>query len=307
VRYKNLTLILILLTITVISSLAACSSPPPPPQFDVTSLTIKPKQVLIGDTATITAEIANTGGSAGIYNAILTVDGSRVSSKAISLAQGSTDTVTFSLSKDKAGAYKIAVGDSSSIFTVNPKMASKPSELKYDDGFATDYLGVDKPCTGYLIDFVPPSSPFTINTVRIYGLIYGGHGFIINDIDVQIWDKDKNVIYKTTIDKDSYPLLAYLPADIEKQGGWAEIHIPDVKVDGNFYIHAYTGITTGQGFRMGADDSGQNAHSDVTVRDAGGVDNPAATWPYLKSRWFGDKSRVNWMVRVSGTSWITEQ
>ena len=306
-RYKNITLILILLTITGLSSLAACSASAPPPQFDVTSLTIKPKQVMIGETAFITSEIANSGGSAGIYNAVLTVDGSKVESKAVSLAQGSTETVTFSLSKDKAGTYKIAVGDSSSSFTVNPKMVSEPIELKYDDGQANDYLGVDKPCTGYLIDFVPPSIPFTINTVRIFGLIYGGHGFIINDIDMQIWDKDKKVIYKTTVDKGSYPLLAYLPSDIEKQGGWADIHIPDVKVEGNFYIHVYTGTSTGQGFRMGADDNGQNTHSDVTVRDTGGVDNLASSWPYPKSRWFGDKSRVNWMVRVSGTAWITEQ
>jgi hypothetical protein len=214
--------------------------------------------------------------------------------------------VTFSLSENKAGSYKIAVGDSSSILTVNPKKVSKPTELKYDDGQANDYLGVDKPCTGYLVEFVPPSIPFTIDTVRIFGLFYGGHGFIINDLDVQIWDKDKKVIYSTTADKSAFPLLAYIPSDIEKQGDWADVHIPDIKVDGSFYIHVYTGVTTGQGFRMGADDK-LNTHSDVTIRDTGGTDNFAPTWPYSKARWFGDKSRVNWMVRVSGTEWITEQ
>ena len=306
-RYKKTTLTLILLAIAGISALAACSASAPPAQFDVTSLTIKPKQVLIGETVTITALIANSGGSAGIYNAVMTVDESRVDSKAVSLAPGSTETVTFSLAKDKAGTYKIMVGDSSTSLTVNPKMALKPTELKYDDGNANDYLVVDKPCTGYLVDFVPPSIPFTISTVQVYGLIYGGHGFIINDIIVQIWDKNKTVVYSTTVDRKAYPLLAYLPADIEKQGGWAKIDIPDVKVDGNFYIHMYTGTTTGQGFRMGADESVLNTHSDVTVRDPEGVDNLASTWPYPKSRWYGDKSRVNWMVRVSGTSWITEQ
>jgi hypothetical protein len=307
VRYIKTALSLILLAITGISSLAACSAPPPPAQFDVTSLTIKPKQVLIGETATITALITNSGGSAGIYNAVLTVDGSKVTSKAVSLVQGSTETVTFSLSKDKSGTYKIMIGDSSSSLTVNPRMALKPTELKYDDGNPNDFLGVDKPCTGYVISFVPPSIPFTVSTVRIYGLVYGGHGFMINDINVQIWDEEKTVVYSATVDRKAYPLLAYLPADIEKQGGWANIDIPDVNVDGNFYIHVYTGTTTGQGFRMGADDNGQNTHSDVTVRNPEGVDNFVPTWPYPKARWFGDKSRVNWMVRVLGTSWITEQ
>ena len=136
----------------------------------------------------------------------------------MSLSPGSTDTVTFALSEDKAGTYKIAVGDSSTILTVNPKMVSKPVEIKYDDGQANDYLGVDKPCTGYLISFEPPSIPFTIDTVRIFGLIYGGHGFIIKDIEVQIWDKDKKVVSSTMVDKGAFPLLAYIPTDIEKQG-----------------------------------------------------------------------------------------
>jgi hypothetical protein len=307
VKYKTTALLLILLTISVISSLAACSAPVPPAQFDVTSLTIKPKQVMLGETATITALITNSGGSAGIYNVVMTVDGSKVNSKAISLDPGSAETVTFSLSKDKSGTYKIMIGDSSSSLTVNPKMALKPTDLKYDDGNANDYLSLDKPCTGYAVNFAPTSIPFTINTVRVYGLIYGGHGFQIKDIELLLCDENNKTLYSTLIDKDEFPLLAYLPEHMENRGGWADVAIPDIKVNGNFYVHVYTDITTGQGFRMGADDSVLNTHSDVTVRDTGGVDNLVSPWPYPKARWFGDKSRVNWMVRVSGTSWITEQ
>ena len=188
----------------------------------------------IGATTSITAQVENPGGSTGIYNAVLTVNGTKVDSKALSLSPGSTDTATFSLSEDKAGTYKIAVGDSSTTLTVNPKMVSKPVEIKYDDGQANDYLGVDKPCTGYLISFEAPSNPFTIDTVRIFGLIYGGHGFIIKDIEVQIWDKDKKVVSSTMVDKGAFPLLAYIPTDIEKQGAWADIHIPETKVTRNF-------------------------------------------------------------------------
>jgi hypothetical protein len=307
VKYKNTALVIISGVLTWIAFVSGCSAALPPAQFDVTSLTIKPKQVTIGEPASIIVQVGNSGGSTGIYSATLSVNGTKVDSKTVSLSPGATDTVTFALSEDKAGTYNITVGGSNLILTVNPKMVSKPVEVGYDDGQANDYLGVDKPCTGYLISYDPPSIPFTIDTVRIFGLIYGGHGFMIKDIEVQIWDKDKKVVGSAIADKGAFPLLAYLPSDIEKQGAWANVRIPDTKVTGPFYVHVYTGVTTGQGFRMGADDEMGNTHSDVTIRDSGGSDSVASSWPYPSSRWFGDKSRVNWMVRASGTAWITEQ
>ncbi|MBN1374527.1 MAG: hypothetical protein JXA01_00070 [Dehalococcoidia bacterium] len=294
-------------SIAIIALVNACSEPAAPAILDVTSLTIKPSEVTIGDTFNVTAQITNSGSGTGIYNAVLTIDGSKVNTKALSIAPGAIETVIFSLSKNKAGTYKIAIGDRVASLTVNPKLSAQPTELKYDDGFATDYLTVDKPCTGYLVSFDPPSNPFTINSASIFGLIYGGHGFLINDIDLHILDKDMKTIYSTKIDKDEFPLLAYMPSNIEKQGAWASVHIPDIKVNGRFFVQVYTGTTTGQGFRMGVDDQLNSTHSDITIRDSAGADSISTDWNYPIARWFGDKSRVNWMIRVSGFDWITEE
>jgi hypothetical protein len=58
---------------------------------------------------------------------------------------------------------------------------------------------------------------------------------------------------------------------------------------------------------MGADDSAVNSHSELTVRD-GSVDIVLDGWPYWRKDsaghdlWYGDKSKVNWMVRVVGVN-----
>lgn len=308
INYKNDIIILLLVASTLVAIISSCSSPASVAKFDVTSVTVSPPQVPVGKTFMVTAEITNIGNATGIYNAVLAIDGFKKESKAVSIAAGASDTVKFLLSINKSGTYNIAVGNNSQTVQIIPKGSEQKTELKYDDGFANDYLTVDKPNTGYLVDFIPPSGMFTISEVKICGLIYGGHGFIIRDMYLQIWDKESKVIYQDKIEKEQFPLLAYLPSDIENQGRWASMHIPDVEVTGKFYIHVHTGTTTGQGFRMGADDSVPNMHSNVTVRNSNNeLDSISDKWNYPISRWFGDKSRVNWMIRVSGTSWITEE
>jgi hypothetical protein len=306
-KYGKFALVLMLIGVLGIIATTACSAPVPPAQFEVAPLNIQPRQVLIGETFKVSTEITNSGGTPGFYSAVLSVDGEKVNSKTVSVSQGSTEMVSFLSSLDKAGTYKIAIGDSSVKYTVNPKMSSQPIELKYDDGNVADYLAVDKPCTGYLISYDSPSNPFTINAVKLFGLIYGGHGFMIKDVILEIWGKDKKVIYKTEVDTTAFNLLAYLPSDLEKQGAWATVSIPDIKLDGTFYVHVFSGTTTGQGFRMGADDRPKNTHSEITIRDSNGNDSIATTWNYPVSRWFGDKSRVTWMIRVSGIEWKTEE
>ena len=292
--------------ISVVFSTFSCSKPAVPAQFDISAFIVQPQQATIGDTISASVQVTNSGASDGIYETVLTIDGKRADSKAVSLSPGASNTVSFSIPANKAGTFKVGIGDLASTVTVNAKRASKPTELKYDDGTARDFLSVDKPCTGYIISYTPPGGQFTIDTVRIYGLIYGGHGFIIPDIELRVMDKDKKVLYSGAVDKSEFPLLAYLPTDIEKQGGWVDVDIPDTTVNGTFYIQVYTGVSTGQGFRMGADDSVKNTHSDVTVRNSAGIDNVSLTWPYPISSWFGDKSNVNWMIRVSGWEWTTE-
>ncbi len=297
---------LLLLAITMAVQ-AACSSSAPSAQFEVTSLDIKPAEITVGETASISAQVGNTGGAGGVYSATLSVDGEKIGARDINLAPGSTQTVTFALSRNKAGAYEIAVGKRSSTLTVRAKLVAKPLELKYDDGVARDYLALVKPATGYLVSFAAPPDPFTISQVKVLGLVYGSPGFHIADSDLQIWDRNRKVLYTTTFPGDSFPLVTRLGDNTGATAAWVDIEIPNIKVEGDFYINIYTGIPAGQGFRMGAESKVTNTHSDVTARDDNGVDNLSPNWPYTAVRWYGDKSSVNWMVRVAGNAMVPQE
>jgi len=297
-------LLLLVITITL---QVACTSAAPSARFEVTSLDIKPTEISVGETTSISARVSNIGGTGGVYYATLSLDGEKISTRDINLEPGSTKTVTFSLSRDKAGSYEIAVGKRSATLTVKSKLVARPLEMRYDDGVAKDYLSLVKPATGYLVGFVSPPDVFTINQVRVLGLVYGSPGFHIADSDLQIWDKDKKVLYSGSFPGEKFPLVTRLGDNTGAVAGWVDIEIPNIKVAGDFYIHIYTGVPAGQGFRLGADDNALNNHSDVTVRGDDGADNMASEWPYRPVYWYGDKSRVNWMVTVVGNSMVPQE
>jgi len=267
----------------------ACAKPPA--AFEVTSLVITPQEVTAGDTASVTAEVKNTGGSEGSYTATLTVDGATVETKQVTLAAGASKTVSFSLVKDKAGTYQVGIGGLTSKLTVKPKLV----ELKYDDGTARDFLSA-APGGGYLIDFSPPAVPFTIKKVRICGRLYGS-GYEGKNFDVEIWDKDYKVLYSATYPVTKFTVNAAI---------WLDVEVPDIKVSDKFYVHVYTGTGRMQGIHLGADDSVDNKHSELTARTTEGVSVIRADWSYDPSFWFGDKSKVNWMIRVVGTGMMPE-
>jgi hypothetical protein len=309
-RYKKRLMAVLLMAAITIVIPVACQSPAAPVtggQFSVTSLKIKPAEVTTGDNVNVTAEITNSGGMLGYYTAKLIVDGTKIQEKDIELDPGSSQTVTFAFSKTEPGSYKIGVGSMSTTLVVKPAMVAKETELKHDDGLARDFLSLNKPNTGYLVKFTAPSDPFVIDTVSVYGLIYGGHGFLIRDVEIRILDADNNILYTTSIPGKSFPLLAYILSDIETRGAWVDIHVPYVKVTGDFSVHVYTGSTEGQGFRMGADDSEVNTNSEVTIRNDAGDDTLAPNWPYNAAKWNGVKTHVNWMVRVTGNSMVPKE
>jgi hypothetical protein len=291
----------------MVQASVACATSVSAPQFEITTLDIKPAQIAAGQTATVTARVTNTGKTEGVYDAMLTVDGLQADTQQIDIGPGSTETVTFSVSEDTAGDYNVAIGGVDSKLTVEPRLVAKEVELKYDDGNAKDYLSVNKPCTGYVSSFAPPSVPFIIKTVRIYGLVYGGPEFLVEPVEIQIWNADKKVIYSARVSGKRFPLLAHLLSDIEDKGAWVDVNIPEVTVSGDFYINVYTGTTTGQGFRMGSEDNVINTHSDVTIRDENGIDTTSPQWPYPATYWYGDKSRVNWMLRVVGNAMVPQE
>jgi hypothetical protein len=287
---KYLALALALLTIIAVG---AC---PKPAAFEVTSLDITPSEATVGETVSITAEISNNGGSEGTYSAVLTIDGATAETKEVTLVAGASETVTFSLIKDTPGTYQVGIGGLTSSLTVQEKLVVKEVELKYDDGLARDSLSNTG---GHIVDFSPPATPFTIQEIRIAGLLYGT-GLEGKTFDLQILDKDLKVLHSATY---PYTKFSFSPA-----ATWAEFEVPDIEVASKFYVHIYT-ASPRYGLHIGADDSVVNEHSGCTTRTAEGVITILAGSPYYSDEddlWFEDLGKVNWMIRVIGTAMMPE-
>lgn len=161
-------------------------------------------------------------------------------------------------------------------------------KLIYDDLRAEAFLAARG--YGYIVEFLPPEMPFTIKGVGIIGVIYGT-GWEGKSFTVAIWDKDYEVLYSA-----DYPVTKFV---VDKPT-LVKLETPDVEVADKFYVHVYTGTGKLEGIHIGADDSVVNLHSGLTFRTEEGVTKISTGWPYPESKWFGDISKVNWMIRVGG-------
>jgi len=89
-----------------------------PPAFNISNLVITPDKVKQGDPVSISIVVANIGEAKGRYNAELTVKGVVESVEEIELEPGSSEIVTFTIVKDAAGFYPVAVEHLSGRFVV---------------------------------------------------------------------------------------------------------------------------------------------------------------------------------------------
>jgi hypothetical protein len=99
---------------------------PKPAAFTASALAISPAEVEIGETVTISASVANTGELEGTYGVILKIDGAVAAIKDVTLAGGSSQDVTFTISKDAAKTYEVRIDSMTGTFTVKPKPLPAP-------------------------------------------------------------------------------------------------------------------------------------------------------------------------------------
>jgi len=233
-----------------------------------------------GETVSIIAVVENIGGSEGTYAAMLTMDGVLVEAKEVAITPGGSKIVTFSLVEEIPGTYEIAVGDLTSTLTVEEKLVAKELELKYDDGTTDWSQAIGGPGRGHIVQFSPPSTPFTITKVKIFGKLYGT-GYENLTFDVQIWDSEQKEIHSA-----SYP-----HTEFSLEPTWVEIDTPDVTVSGDFYIHVVTNSPREGGISIHSDSSVVNEHSEVTHN-----------WEIVDWYLSSPKEEANWMIRVKGTA-----
>ena len=172
-----------------------------------------------------------------------------------------------------------------------PEPTPEEVELKYDDGEARDYISA-LPNGGYIVDFSPPQTPFTIKEVRLFGLV--APDWTRDNFEVEIWDKGYKVLHSA-----AYPVTRFPDGT---PGGWVEVEVPDIEITDKFFVHVYTGTGRGEGIHLGADDSVANLHSGITLRTEEGITRIGFSgWMRASGKWFEDRSNVNWMVRVVGS------
>ncbi len=97
--------------------------PPPPAAFTVSSLSISPATVNIGETVAISLVVTNTGGKSGSYIVTLDINGVKEADKTVTVDAGDSQEVSFNVTKEDAGIYSVAVAELTGSFTVGAPSA----------------------------------------------------------------------------------------------------------------------------------------------------------------------------------------
>ena len=98
--------------------------PPPASGFLVANLSIQPAEVQLNEIATITVSVANTHDTWGIYSLVLRINGIKEAEKQATVDAGSSQDVSFSVTREDPGSYTVFInGLSGSFIVVKPVTA----------------------------------------------------------------------------------------------------------------------------------------------------------------------------------------
>ena len=279
-------------------ALLACSQQPQvrPASFQVVSLEVTPVEVLSGEDATVVAQVANTGGLAGNYTAELTMNGEQVAGKTITVLPGKIAKLTFTVSRDDPGTHKIRLGSAGATLTVKA-VEEREVELKYDNGIPQETLWAGYN-NGFLIGFTPPAKPFTLKKVSvcagIYGVAWEGKTF-----DLYVMDAFYTPLFSRTYAIAKIPVKGAFPY---RPPSWVDFDIPPFNIENDFLVYFFTGTGMHKGIQVGVDDSVVNEHSDLASGRPPNIAPVSIDTFYNSTFWYSDRSKVNWMIRASGSA-----
>jgi hypothetical protein len=190
-----------------------------------------------GGTASISAEVKNTGNASGNYVAVLILNGEEIARQHVTLAPSSSTVLYMHLSDLSAGAHQIGIGDSVSSLQVHSWV---PYTIKYCKGQSEWFLFAPAQAafrssgdTGQIVRFTPPTTPFRIRKINICGEARTANP---NDLDarqftVRIWNQDGTLQLWSA----EFPWRIF-----EKAMSWREVTVPNVRVEEDFYVEVVT-------------------------------------------------------------------
>ena len=100
--------------------------PPKPAEFEVSDLVLIPSEIEPGGTVIISAMVANVGEMVGSYIVELKVDGETVETESVTLAGGTSQSISLTISSEEEGVHTVEVDGVSGSFTVESPPPKKP-------------------------------------------------------------------------------------------------------------------------------------------------------------------------------------
>jgi len=276
----------------------ACSQQPQvqPASFQVVSLGVTPKQVLVGQDAAVIAQVTNMGGVAGNFTAELTMNGQQVATRTITIQPEKIAKMTFNVSRDEPGTYKIRLDSASATLTVTA-VEERDVELKYDSGVSQDALWAGNN-NGFIISYTPPAKPFILKKVSICGGIYGvaweGKTF-----ELFVLDQFYTPLFSQVYAIAKFPVKGAFPY---REPSWVDFDIPPLNLENDFLVYLFTGTGMHKGIQVGVDDSFTNEHSDLASGRPPNISPVSIDTFYNSNIWYSDRSKVNWMIRATGSA-----
>jgi len=199
--------------------------------FEVGPLTITRSGVSVGELATVSATVTNTGDVGGTYEAVLVIDGKEADKKGVSVGANGTQMVTFQVTMSAAGIYKLEIGRSAAILAAY----GWPYTIQYDAGTAYGGLLSVSGDYGHMVHFSPPATPFRIQKVALYtnAVVSGDSDWTDKYATLRIWDSDGNrQLWSVDVNWRTFWS--------ETESFWKEIDVPNVSVNGDFYVEIVT-------------------------------------------------------------------
>ncbi|UCH51741.1 MAG: hypothetical protein JSV54_03005 [Chloroflexota bacterium] len=286
------------LSILLVSSVMACTPPsssapttqPPsteqpeqkPAQFEVSEVSVESGTTMVGHPATVIATVTNSGGSAGAYTACLMVDGQEIERKDVSVAPGASAEVSFHVTKTSAGNYKLSVGESSTLLDVYDWV---PQTIQYDVGtyniqiIGTYIYGGG----GHIVHFTPLALPFKIQKISISASTNVKNVADLSErmFTVRIWNEHKT----QQLWSDEFPWSLF-----PGEGGWQDIDVPDVIVDGDFHVEIVTN----------SDEPPSKEYMAIRFEESKDESRSGISWMGQVGRGSYAVEGKRWLIRVKG-------
>jgi len=267
---------ILLISMLAFSALCGCVQAPtpatpqqPPAQpavqniavYKCDPIVISPLPVMAGQPINISMRIENTGNAAGVFMAELTINGTLVESRAVTLEPGNWARVEFQATLPTAGHYEIGIAPQTALVDIAER--KETLQLRSDNGVVDgcdvlagstgDPGNMIQMVEGNMIRFAAPPGGYEINKINVFGNIksstydfdnnpiYGPGTWVYGEdiaaiepvnpyFTINIWDSRHNKLFSQDYSKS---LFSYIPQ-------WVSVEVPGIKVNGDFYIELVT-------------------------------------------------------------------